>query len=254
MSTVQLDFAQAMTDFKTMFPDMDSDVIEAILRANQGAVDATIDQLLQMSTDNQNEKLRNELDKSTENASGTEELLIDTRDLPDILLIDKTGSSQSPPQQHLPELLKTTRNTGASPKVKQPKENYNSKWKPPLLGPLPPDFLRITTDGRTEYDLPDEQFALMLQNEEFMNELRWNQEFMNALEKEQQEKGRNDVDDAAFKERLRHMGKVSRKKFLQMARVFTWQRRNKNKPTSAKQIDSQPLEESDDEDHHHTKK
>lgn len=53
MSTVQLDFAQAMTDFKTMFPDMDSDVIEAILRANQGAVDATIDQLLQMSTDNQ---------------------------------------------------------------------------------------------------------------------------------------------------------------------------------------------------------
>lgn len=53
MSTVQLDFTQAMTDFKTMFPDMDSDVIEAILRANQGAVDATIDQLLQMSTDNQ---------------------------------------------------------------------------------------------------------------------------------------------------------------------------------------------------------
>lgn len=205
----------------------------------------------------QNEKLRNELDKSSENASGTENLLIDTRDLPDILLIDKTGTSQSPStnSQHLPELLKTSRNlsTGASPKVKQtPKEAHNSKWKPPLLGPLPPDFLRITNDGRTtDYDLPDEQFALMLQNEEFMNELRWNQEFMNALEKEQQEKGRHDVDDAAFKERLRHMGKVSRKKFLQMARVFTWQRRNKNKPTSAKQIDSQPLEESDDEDHHH---
>lgn len=198
------------------------------------------------------------MDKSTENAGGTEELLIDTRDLPDILLIDKTGTSQSSPppnSQHLPELLKTSRNTGASPKVKQPKENVpnNSKWKPPLLGPLPPDFLRITTDGRTDYDLPDEQFALMLQNEEFMNELRWNQEFMNALEKEQQEKGR-DVDDAAFKERLRHMGKMSRKKFLQMARVFTWQRRNKNKPTSAKQIDSQPLEESDDEDHHHRTK
>lgn len=183
--------------------------------------------------------------------------MIDTRDLPDILLIDKTGTSQqSPPtnSQHLPELLKASRNTGASPKVKQQRENTNSKWNPPLLGPLPPDFLRITLDGRTDYDLPDEQFALMLQNEEFMNELRWNQEFMNALEKEQQEKGRNDVDDAAFKERLRHMGKMSRKKFLQMAKVFTWQRRNKNKPTSAKQIDSQPLEESDDEDHHHSKK
>lgn len=50
---MQLEFSQAMSDFKTMFPDMDRDVIEAVLRANQGAVDATIDQLLQMSTDNQ---------------------------------------------------------------------------------------------------------------------------------------------------------------------------------------------------------
>lgn len=52
-STMQLEFAQAMSDFKTMFPDMDGDVIESVLRANQGAVDATIDQLLAMSTDNQ---------------------------------------------------------------------------------------------------------------------------------------------------------------------------------------------------------
>lgn len=52
-STLQLEFAQAMSDFKTMFPDMERDVIEAVLRANQGAVDATIDQLLAMSTDNQ---------------------------------------------------------------------------------------------------------------------------------------------------------------------------------------------------------
>lgn len=52
-TTMQLEFAQAMTDFKTMFPDMDKEVIEAVLRVNQGAVDATIDQLLAMSTDNQ---------------------------------------------------------------------------------------------------------------------------------------------------------------------------------------------------------
>lgn len=37
-------------------------ILQAVLRANQGAVDATIDQLLGMSTDNENEKLRNELD------------------------------------------------------------------------------------------------------------------------------------------------------------------------------------------------
>lgn len=52
-TTMQLEFEQAMTDFKTMFPDMDVEVIEAILRSNKGAVDATIDQLLAMSTDNQ---------------------------------------------------------------------------------------------------------------------------------------------------------------------------------------------------------
>lgn len=66
----------------------------------------------------------------------------------------------------------------------------------------------------------------MLQNEEFMNELRWNQEFMSALEKEQ---GKDKPDDeTAFKERVRYMGKKSRKKFMQLAKVFTWQRNKKS--------------------------
>ena len=52
--TKQLDFHQAMSDFKTMFPMMDNEVIEAVLRANDGAVDATIDQLLTMSIDVEN--------------------------------------------------------------------------------------------------------------------------------------------------------------------------------------------------------
>lgn len=141
-----------------------------------------------------------------------------------------------------------------------------SRWNPPMLSPLPAGFLRVTTcpinnvsntinlpydPARGEFDLPDEQFAMMLQNEEFMNQLRWNQEFMNALDKEQcGGKAKSAEDDAAFKERLKHMGKVSRKKFLQIARVFTWQRNKK--VTMAKQIDSLPLKEepSDDEDHH----
>lgn len=52
-STLQLEFSQAMADFKKMFPDIDREVIEAVLRANLGAVDQTIEQLLAMSTDNQ---------------------------------------------------------------------------------------------------------------------------------------------------------------------------------------------------------
>ena len=45
-----------MTDFKVMFPDMDAEVIEAVLRANNGAVDTTIDHLLTMTADNEAEK------------------------------------------------------------------------------------------------------------------------------------------------------------------------------------------------------
>lgn len=51
--STQLDFSQAMADFKIMFPNMDVDVIEAVLRSNSGAVDATIDQLLTMTADNE---------------------------------------------------------------------------------------------------------------------------------------------------------------------------------------------------------
>ena len=40
-----------MSDFCYMFPETDEEVIEAVLRANNGMVDATIDQLLTMNID-----------------------------------------------------------------------------------------------------------------------------------------------------------------------------------------------------------
>lgn len=58
----QLEFHQAMNDFKTMFPEVDEDVIEVVLRSNNGAVDATIDQLLAMNIDSENERIRTQLD------------------------------------------------------------------------------------------------------------------------------------------------------------------------------------------------
>ncbi|XP_033158270.1 CUE domain-containing protein 1 isoform X2 [Drosophila mauritiana] len=255
MSTLQLEFSQAMTDFKKMFPDIDREVIEAILRANLGAVDQTIDALLAMSIDNQQSLINlNDSDRDLQ--------LVDTTDGGGAGAVGAPGAPGA--------LLPTTgaspnhQNTGASPK-QRPLGAANSKgssqnntptkrsrrWNPPILGPLPAGFLRISpAPGQQDFELPDEQFALMLQNEEFMNQLRWNQDFMNALEKEQSGKAKGE-DDAPFQERLKNMGKMSRKKFLQMARVFTWQRNKK--VTTAKQIDSLPLREepSDDEDHHH---
>lgn len=68
---------------------------------------------------------------------------------------------------------------------------------------------------------------------------RFNQEFLSTLDKEQ---GR---DERNFEERLKHMGKISRKKFHQLARIFTFQRK---KPSSQKPKNSKLLEqESEDE-------
>lgn len=199
--------------------------------------------------------------------------------------LEKTGHPASAVLLNLGNTSSPNHSTGASPKVRPPAQlqskssqnntpkrsqttrsqstGINRRWNPPMLLPLPSTFLRLNPTGsgggntialpydpNRDFDLPDEQFAMMLQNEEFMNQLRINQEFMTALEKEHGGKGKPDG-DADFKERLKNMGKMSRKKFLQMARVFTWQRNKK--VTTAKQIDSLPLKEepSDDEENHH---
>lgn len=204
MATLQIDFTEAMSDFKKMFPDMDRDVIEAVLRVNQGAVDATIDQLLAMSTDNQNEKLRNELESPVHNKNTTTTNIGSTMinntnttilssPMPLQTPERRTPSLNTPPPNVLPSGVL---NTGASPKIKKSLNSTTNspvpsplkgvenvkgnskKWDPPLLGPLPQSFLRITFPDQpvaASGELPDEQFAMMLQNEEFMNELRWNQ-------------------------------------------------------------------------------
>lgn len=176
-----LEFYQAMADFKNMFPQMDDDVIEArklskcrqrllskisslvnknsffqaVLRSNQGAVNTTIDQLLAMSTDNENEKIRSELEENEEPGKG-------------------------------PKAVKQTEAAKSLRSVQ--------KWQPPLLGPLPDSFLRIpqqlgegleTVEVGSAPDssmLEDERIAMFLQNEEFMAQLRWNEDFLTTLE------------------------------------------------------------------------
>lgn len=222
--TTQLEFHQAMADFKTMFPSMDDDVIEAVLRSNQGAVDATIDQLLAMSTDNENEKIRLELEQVEDTVCS-----LPSVSPPQISVEQKSGvSSQS--------------NRVGTPLHQQ------RGWAPPLLGPLPDDFLRLnpeppaTANKQIEGELEDERIALFLQNEEFMAELRWNKDFLLMLDKDSPPEERMSSfsnvrsadDDAIFKERLRNMGKMSRKKFSQLARVFTG--RKKRSSSAAKAI------------------
>ena len=195
-----LEFYQAMADFKNMFPQMDDDVIEAVLRSNQGAVDTTIDQLLTMSTDNENEKIRSELEQNEKSPS-----------------ISK------------------------SPKIDANKSLRSIyKWQPALLGPLPDTFLRLpqqvpeenldSSYSQENSMLEDERIAMFLQNEEFMAQLRWNEDFLSTLDSDTKIQGPNlekcssqvgHDDEDLFKERLKNMGKMSRRKFAQLTKVFT---------------------------------
>ncbi|KAL1140841.1 hypothetical protein AAG570_000769 [Ranatra chinensis] len=222
--TTQLEFHQAMADFKTMFPAMDDDVIEAVLRSNQGAVDATIDQLLAMSTDNENEKIRQQIQQQPQPMT------------PQQPPIHATVTQPMSQETALRVADKKT-NSGTNEALCK-----SRGWETAaVLAPLPDDFLRLPPEFiQSDGELEDERIAMLLQNDEFMAELRWNKDFLSALDKDSPPEerlasfsSRLGDDDAIFKERLRNMGKLSRKKFSQLARVFTGR---KKRSQSAKSI------------------
>ncbi|XP_032072699.1 CUE domain-containing protein 1 isoform X2 [Thamnophis elegans] len=210
----RLEFNQAMEDFKTMFPNMDYDIIECVLRANNGAVDATIDQLLQMNLD------CSECDESSDS---------DDSIPPEILerTLEPDSSDEEPPPVYSPpsyDMHVYDRKYMETPPVPPPRTDVQNSsdsqaqrryrdWNPPLLGNLPDDFLRILpqqmdmvqstqnchqstqspgnqrAQGSLDQEkkwkqyLEDERIALFLQNEEFMKELQRNRDFLLALER-----------------------------------------------------------------------
>lgn len=218
----RLEFNQAMDDFKTMFPNMDYDIIECVLRANSGAVDATIDQLLQMNLEGGGPGGLYE-DSSDSEDSVPPEIL--ERTLEPDSSDEEPPPVYSPPAYHMhvfdrpyplapPTPPPRTDVFGSGPPSSQ--WRYRN-WNPPLLGSLPDDFLRILpqqldsiqgnsggskprrgegalqpTAGPGSHDqesrwkqyLEDERIALFLQNEEFMKELQRNRDFLLALERD----------------------------------------------------------------------
>jgi hypothetical protein len=81
--------------------------------------------------------------------------------------------------------------------------------------------------------LEDERIAIFLQNEEFLQELRRDKDFMSTLELDRLREvpdgpptgGAPSDSDAAFKETIKKMGKVSRKKFSDIASLFSRRKR-----------------------------
>ncbi|NXG81282.1 CUED1 protein, partial [Baryphthengus martii] len=294
----RLEFNQAMEDFKTMFPNMDYDIIECVLRANNGAVDATIDQLLQMNLDS----------SGCDDSSDSEDSIP-----PEILerTLEPDSSDEEPPPVYSPPAYESQEFCSRYPRApptppprtdvpapgSTPAPGRYRNWNPPLLGNLPEDFLRILpqqsagtqvrllpahgapspgspgcrqplprglaprSQGSLEQErrwkqyLEDERIALFLQNEEFMKELQRNRDFLLALERDRlkyeskksksasvavsndfsfssvlsgdvapsvtSEAGGAVSDDALFRDKLKHMGKSTRKKLFELARAFS---------------------------------
>ncbi|XP_064127356.1 CUE domain-containing protein 1 [Loxodonta africana] len=282
----RLEFNQAMDDFKTMFPNMDYDIIECVLRANSGAVDATIDQLLQMNLDGSGGSVY-------EDSSDSEDSIP-----PEILerTLEPDSSDEEPPPVYSPpayHMHMFDRSYPLAPPTPPPRIDVSPSppssqrryrnWNPPLLGNLPDDFLRILPqqldsiqgnpggpkpmsgeggpplagagvgtrdqDSRWKQYLEDERIALFLQNEEFMKELQRNRDFLLALERDrlkyesQKSKSSSVVvgndfgspspapgtseanpavsEDALFRDKLKHMGKSTRRKLFELARAFS---------------------------------
>ncbi|XP_021513813.1 CUE domain-containing protein 1 isoform X1 [Meriones unguiculatus] len=282
----RLEFNQAMDDFKTMFPNMDYDIIECVLRANSGAVDATIDQLLQMN-------LEAGGGSAYEDSSDSDDSIP-----PEILerTLEPDSSEEEPPPVYSPPAYHMhvfDRPYLMAPPTPPPRidvlgsgqpasQRRYRNWNPPLLGNLPDDFLRILPrqvdsiqghpgaskptsgeggpppvpgpaacdqDSRWKQYLEDERIALFLQNEEFMKELQRNRDFLLALERDrlkyesQKSKSSNVAvgndfgfpasvpgtsdtnptasEDALFRDKLKHMGKSTRRKLFELARAFS---------------------------------
>lgn len=254
-----LNFDRAMSDFKTMFPEIDCEVIETVLRANDGAVQCTIDQLL---------VLQESAIKQTSNYS------FNLPYLPSYEASEKKLDELPPAYKDIGEKLTSdfsvyNLNKIFNDSAQKFSGNKKSSWNETLIGKLPDDFLRLRTtncysnendnaplnskaknvckinddfmsEDELERFLEDEKLAMFLQNEEFIRELRRNKDFLTSLEADNKiavggtntvisspivtsggARSRTVYDDAVFRQKLKHMGKTTKKQFSKMAKKFS---------------------------------
>ncbi|KAL0994190.1 hypothetical protein UPYG_G00118960 [Umbra pygmaea] len=150
----RLEFNQAMEDFRTMFPSIEQEVIECVLQANHGAVDATINQLLQMSLDghesgdssDSEDSIPTEILERTLEPDSSDEEPPPVYSPPsyDMHIYDRKYPEQVPSTASPPPSFVDSQSTPCQclPGPAPPTSHYRN-WNPPLLGNLPDDFLRI---------------------------------------------------------------------------------------------------------------
>lgn len=128
-----LDFYESMYHFKKMFPKLDSDVIETILRANNGQVDKTLDQLLTLNVDTELDEVR-----QREDPAKTTTTTVNTSPIVSEGVIDH---DDSPPPYH--ELIKSSSGSSAAAMAAAASVSFSSQ---PVMAPIPSQMSVIRSD------------------------------------------------------------------------------------------------------------
>jgi hypothetical protein len=136
-----LDFYESLYHFKKMFPKIDTDIIESVLRGNNGSVDRTLDYLLSMEIVNEDEMLN---DKAVKTSNKFDQFDTNVYDAPPLYhelpqsirdgYLQRSNSFRS-------EL--TVQSISYSENVDKFKIPIKSLLNSAFIGNLPDDFLRV---------------------------------------------------------------------------------------------------------------
>ncbi|XP_071850161.1 CUE domain-containing protein 1-like isoform X2 [Apostichopus japonicus] len=196
----QLEFNQAMEDFSHMFPRLDREVIESVLRSNNGAVDITIDQLLVL------DQGTNSLESSSTLGTPNSNQIFPPSPFP-VEQPPPFGEDNpppySPPSPNSPfskfntrlslQPVTERRETEPSPRDAQdpfspssnpppiPPRPIAKRYKPALLGPLPDDFLRMPSP--TPPSQPQSQPPQQILSNDIQERLMENRRQRNSVRK-----------------------------------------------------------------------
>ncbi|GAU96651.1 hypothetical protein RvY_08069 [Ramazzottius varieornatus] len=207
----KLDFDQAMQDFQTMFPDMDRDLIEQILRANNGAVERTIDELLALNSQPGASLTVNVSTSSSETAPAVPPRPIRRKrwypplvgPLPEgFLRLSLSQPVRMPHQAYNPprsnEIMSSVgpvidpKKTSSSSSISL-RGKFTSKKK--SLSPATP---ALSTSPETASHFNEENFNNLMQDEDFLTELQKDEEFMQALQKDAKARAVAGRENSAF--------------------------------------------------------
>lgn len=208
----------SVAELRRMFSNLDASVIESVLASNNGQVDITIDHLLTMSIDTENQQNNQQAIPTTPLRQLPAVPNIYEDDPPPYPGHETTASNRPKPMQTSSQHSSATVSSysqHASSHVNESNVSHQQdlqvrKWKTSYgqnrvcyIGDLPNDFLQVKFLTKPEIDaqakncassgdnsngskyLDNEYLTKLFQNDEFLSELRHNKDFLTALHSDQ---------------------------------------------------------------------